>query len=342
MTLKTNKILGIIILILWLIPFIFADDELADAYYQSGLSLFKQNKYEKAIEKFNLALSKRKDFPQVFFKLGECYEKLNNSKQAIQNYRLCRMCLLRQKNRTKEDNEMLSNVERLLDKTDTKGKEIKTIKNKYVSELQKIADECLRKKYPFFALRIYKKILSIDPNNKAILDAFAKVQEETASKRVPGDKPLRQIFNGEDMTGWTVPNIWLPLWAVQKPCLVFNEGSSAEPSLIMLEKPPPKNYILTFELLIDKRLTAGGYEISIAYAADLKGVVSLKKVSTTTSKIGTWAKIEFTKQGTEFKLIENSKVTKRGKIESGDVEGITIYAWGYIAKFKNITLQELE
>ncbi|MFH0888443.1 MAG: tetratricopeptide repeat protein [Planctomycetota bacterium] len=318
--------------------------EIAKAYYQSGLLLFNQNKYDEAIEKFNKALSTKKDFVEALFKLGECYENTKDTIQAIINYRLCLKSLESKKELVQDEKNILTSAKRNLDKIDVKGKEFKIAKEKYVAELLKTVNEYASKKYLNCAVKLYRKILSVDPVNKAASDGLAKVRNDMTQKAV-GSKKERLIFSGEDMSGWDVNSIWLPLWSVDKPFLVFNRTSRDQPSLIEYKTAFPENYILAFELILEKRLPITGYEVGICYGqSSNEGKISLQIVNTIFSKLNNWEKIRFTfsKQDMTFKLEEGSKVTKKGKLEVSGVYKIGINARGYIAKFRNITLLDLD
>lgn len=320
------------------------DLEIARAYYQSGLLLFNQNKYEAAIEKFNKAVSTKKDFTEALFKLGECYEKTEDTFQAIINYRLCLKSLESKKELTQEEKNILTSAKRNLDTIDIKGKEFKVAKEKYVVELLKIVNEYVSKKYLNCASKLYQKILNVDPVNKTASDGLAKVHKDVAQKAAASKKE-RPIFSGEDMTGWDVNRMWIPLWSVDKPFLVFNRVANSQPSLIEYKTEPPGNYILSFELILEKRLPVTDYEVAVCYGQSIKdGITVLQKVTTVCSKLNNWEKIRFTftKQNMTFKLEEGLKVTKKGKLEVSEVYKIGINACGYIAKFRNITLLDLD
>lgn len=156
--------------------------EAAQIYYQSGLALFKQNKYEEAIEKFNKAVSAKKDFPEALFKLGECYEKTTNNIQAINNYRLCLRFLEPRKELTQEENNILTTVKRNLGAIDNKSKGITTAREKYVAELIKTAKDCISQNSVDFAKSIYRKILKIEPGNKTAVEAITRVEKESTKK----------------------------------------------------------------------------------------------------------------------------------------------------------------
>jgi len=161
------------------------DNELANVYYQSGMTLIKDSKFEEAIGKFEKALSYLKEFPQAHFKLGECYEKLNNNKNAIKNYSLCLKQLQEKSGLLKEEEELLNHVIKCLNKLDLSYRELTKAKSDYIAKLTALAGECDRKKYQRLASHICEMILSIEPDNKSAQDLTNKL-----SKKIPNSKQI--------------------------------------------------------------------------------------------------------------------------------------------------------
>jgi len=319
------------------------DNDLANTYYQSGLMLLKQNKYDEALEKFNKALAFNKNFPLALCKSGECCEKTGDTKSAIKNYRLGLKAFQDKPEPTKEEKETLQTAKRSLDKLDATGNEARKIRDKHISGLLTIANDTIARQYFFFAARIYKQILEIEPDNKAALDGLEKARKYAPKKPGP---PAIPLFNGNDLKGLVVPKIWLPLWNVNKSCLVFNANSSREPSLIQWGKPPAKNYSFSMEMFLEKRLPADNYEISFAYGESSGTgairVITNKRIQSTFNRIGAWTKVRFTVQDMKFKIEEGAKTTRSGKIEPCDTRVLGIYAQGYIARFRNLEVETLE
>lgn len=161
-----------------------AEDE-ADIFYKSGLAAAKGNDYETAIRKFNRALQYRPDFPEALFKLGECYEKIDDDTKALANYRRCLKCLQSRTEPSKSDKDLLAGVTRILEKLDIDGNSLRRMKAAQVAELLKLAQECINKRYPRFAARTLGIALQIDPDNKSAQELLAKLgvrTEKTISK----------------------------------------------------------------------------------------------------------------------------------------------------------------
>jgi len=194
-----NRIFIIFISVLLLGAFAFADDndDLALTYYQSGLSLQKENKFSEAIEKFTKALSYKRDYPEAFFKLGECCEKLQDTQSAVKNYRLCLRCLECKTSLNNYEKNILLSARKNLEKIDTKSVQIKNIKSKYIDKLSKVGSECNTKKYYNLARKIYNLVLTVDSGNKMASDALSKIPiDNSGNKQLAG-----QIFNGTDLNG---------------------------------------------------------------------------------------------------------------------------------------------
>jgi len=324
------------------------DIELAKACLQSGQAFSKQGKLDDAIEKLLKAVSCQKNFPEARFALAECYDKQKNAKDAAINYRLCVNGLRQKDSLTAEEKNLLASAERNLEKIDTKNNELKSASNKYITGLLGVAGEFNGKKYLSYALRIYSKVLKLDPDNKTAVDATRKIKEQSTDKKIGSAKNGLQLFNGENLNGWACASIWLQLWSVDKPCMIFNQNLSAEPSLITYEKPFPQTYMLSMEFFLEKRLPAKNYEISITYGQSLGGqqqnVLEPKKVSCAFGRIGIWCSVKLyvdLKQK-KYRLEEDTKITKSGKIENCDKTLFGFYFQGYRAKLRNITLFNLD
>ncbi|MFH1230625.1 MAG: tetratricopeptide repeat protein, partial [Planctomycetota bacterium] len=214
----SKKILLLVILFIFLSHNIFSEDnELANLYYQSGLALMNENKYEEAIEKFNKSLSYRKEFPSVLFNLGECYKKLNNNKKSLKNYRLC-IKSLNQIFRSKEEEELLSRVYRAMDKIDTNGKHLTLIKNSYSADILSLANDCANRKLINFAYQLSQLILQVEPSNKNAQELLYKLDKtkitppketkptntETPPTPTPEKEPPEKLFNGKDINNWEI------------------------------------------------------------------------------------------------------------------------------------------
>lgn len=153
-----------------------ADDaaELGGVYYQSGLSLVKQNKYDQAITKLTKALSYQPNSPPILFSLAECCEKTGDTAGAIRCYRLC-VKYLPVTGRTKDEEQLYAQSTRTLDKIDTNGKQLGAIKLSYTAALLGLANDCVLKKYIFFATRFIGIIRQIDPAHKGAQELSAKL-----------------------------------------------------------------------------------------------------------------------------------------------------------------------
>src|SRR3989339_10421 len=233
------------------------DSDLANVYYQSGMSLFKQNKYDEAAEKFNKALSYKKESPQVLFRLGECYEKVNETKKAIDNYRLCQKYLKQQKTTSKEDDQLLTQVCRCIDKLDLNGAEFRKTKNDYLAGLLEIANYCFSKKCQRFTLRLVQNALEIDESNKAAQALLAKIDKNIAASGSSAQitvGPPQELFNGKDIKNWqqgAAEYVKRP-WDVTGGRII---GDSKDPKIsiaLFCPDKPPDEYILTIKFKILK------------------------------------------------------------------------------------------
>jgi len=72
--------------------------ELSNVYIVMGWCLLELNKFEKAIEKFNLAAEKDSNNKQIFLGRGLCYKKMENYNEAISNFEKIAILEQNQKN----------------------------------------------------------------------------------------------------------------------------------------------------------------------------------------------------------------------------------------------------
>ncbi|MEW6027463.1 MAG: tetratricopeptide repeat protein [Planctomycetota bacterium] len=178
----TGLVMGFIFLAACLLSAETGDD-MADIYYKSGLELQKQGKYNEATAKFTKVLSYRKDFPDVLFRLGECYEKLQDKQKSIRYYRLCLKCLKKQATHSKESEEMLLLAVQRLDKIDPNSSQFSKLKSAYSAKVMNLAKECQVRKCPRLACWMLENILAVDHYNKTARDLF-----DNLSKNVGGYK----------------------------------------------------------------------------------------------------------------------------------------------------------
>ena len=153
-------------------------EEMANIFYQSGMELQKQNKYSEAAIKFTKVLSYKPDFPDALFRLGECYEKLQDKQKAARNYRLCQKCLKKQINRSKESEELLLLAGQRLDKIDVNSSQFSKLKSAYASKLMNLSKECQNRKYSRLACWMLENILASDSCNKTARDLFDNLSRE--------------------------------------------------------------------------------------------------------------------------------------------------------------------
>ena len=57
-----------------------------DAYYNIGLCLLNEKKYNEAIIKFNKVVSLNENYSLGYYCLGLCYEKIEKANEALENY----------------------------------------------------------------------------------------------------------------------------------------------------------------------------------------------------------------------------------------------------------------
>ncbi|MBI5777948.1 MAG: tetratricopeptide repeat protein [Planctomycetes bacterium] len=353
-----NKILlfGILLVILTYAAVIFVEDnnELADVYYQSGLALFKQNKHDEAVEKFNKALSYKRDFSQALFKLGECHEKLADSRSALNNYRLCLRCLKQQKTLSREENELLAQVNRCIDKLDTNGADFKKIKNDYITGLLALASDCFNKKQQRLTFRLAQNVLEVDEANKSAKELTAKIDKKIIASLLPEQidaGPPKELFNGKDIKNWgqgTSDYIEDVLWRVAGGRII---GDPKDPTMriaLLGTDRIPNEYLLTIKFSIQKYYV----DKPRALVTIINGRTSNEKYSSTPIR-SSWLvsgenEIKLIRYAEGLKLIVNGKTAplneENYRLELLQIQtplvGITVS--GAVISIKNITVQEVK
>lgn len=68
---------------------IYLNPDFTSAYYQLGITFFKEKDFSEAIHFFKLALNKGMNTHFIYFNLGNCYYKLEEFEKAIKNYLVC-------------------------------------------------------------------------------------------------------------------------------------------------------------------------------------------------------------------------------------------------------------
>lgn len=171
------------------------DSEPADIYYKSGLAAFKQNNFDEAINKFTKAVAYRPEFPEALFKLGECYEKTKNAQKALVSYRASVKYLQALPERTKEENDLLAQATRCIERLDLNGRQLQKIKSEHSSKLLSAAQDCFKKRHYRFARQLVERILALDPTNKGALELQAKLPgADTAQPAKAGSKTAKAAF----------------------------------------------------------------------------------------------------------------------------------------------------
>lgn len=159
------------------------NSELANACYQSGLDLAKQNKFQEAIDKFKKALLYNPNLLGAMLKIAECSEKTKANGQAIQYYRRCIKYLQSLPKRTKEEDDLLNQAIRGLGKLDINYNELQKTKSEATGKLMSLANDCAGRRYYRFACRILKIVLAMAPNNaeaqKLLPQLGAKIDAQT-------------------------------------------------------------------------------------------------------------------------------------------------------------------
>lgn len=365
----SKKILLLIILFVFLSHNIFSDDsELANLYYQSGLTLMKENKCEEAIVKFNKALSFRKGFPSVLFNLGECYKKLNNNKKALKNYRLC-IKSLNQIFRAKEDEELLSQVYRSMDKMDTNGKRFTTIRDNYTSGIFLLANDCANKKLTNFAYQLFQLVLQVDPSNKSAQELLSKLgtpkitplkpsAEKPAKTELPPPPIIKKdipqnLFNGKDIDEWETKakypeasNVWggvtFQNWCVKDGKIEGNPRVAGSEVFLLWKGIIPANYILTVKFAMERNRSSRTDPIGIVYGGSEVDSFDITSLSGSVCPSGVNVnKLELTKQGDKYKFSFNGKVLKQD-LSNKFSPTIGLMVQNALVYFHSITLQTIK
>ncbi|MBI4712338.1 MAG: tetratricopeptide repeat protein [Planctomycetes bacterium] len=321
--------------------------ELATVYYQSGLSLLKQNKYDEALTKFHKALSYRPAFPEAFLKSAECCEKLGNKAKALQNYRLCRKCLETKPSLTPDEKTILSAAQSNLEKLDTAGKEFRKIKEHYISGIISVANNCLAKKHTGFAGKIFKQVVAIDPANKSAAEFLGKPVDKPAEAKPKPSSVIESVklFNGRDLTGWKAAGeeTGYQYWSAKNNLLWGEHKVVNKYAILLWEGDVPASYTFSFEYLVERVRLPKSEHLGVVYSINQQSSPAIFTFNTTVSPA--WNKLEVVNEKGTVNVKVNGKPAK-GNIVIGNINGRTGQPLGLAVKdsviyFKNITLKKV-
>ncbi|HLD36239.1 MAG TPA: hypothetical protein VJC37_05920, partial [Planctomycetota bacterium] len=149
----------------------------AENCHKAGLKLLKDGKYQAASESLKNALSFYSFFPEVLVELGGCHEKLKNPQQAIQNYRLAVKYFRLQSHRSKEQNKLLDDALKAIDRLDALGKQFLKCQNDYTSNLINHAKKCLTKGYDGVASQALVQTMKVDAAHPKAQELLAVIEQ---------------------------------------------------------------------------------------------------------------------------------------------------------------------
>ena len=225
------------------------DCKQSDDLYKSGMSFMKTAKYKEAIKSFEQALVFRKEFPEVSFKLGECYEKLKDNKKAIDYYRLSAKHLQQQANRSKESDELLTQTAKCLDRLDINWKQFSKIKNDYINMLLSLTNEYMKDKREPLVSQLLQQAVKIDPAHKKANEILVQIYNQPITDtEIARYSP--NLFNGKDLTNWEATLKSDAYWRVENGKLIAEPPESKSANL-MWKGRIPQNFSLYITCYIE-------------------------------------------------------------------------------------------
>ncbi|MFA5795458.1 MAG: hypothetical protein WC980_10395 [Candidatus Brocadiia bacterium] len=217
----------------------------SEGFYKSGLELAKASKYSEAVTAFEQALAFRREFPEAGFKLGECYEKLEENRKSIAYYRLCAKYLQQQSPRSKEQDELLVQVGKCLNRLDDNWKLFSQIKSEHIKKLLSSADEYMKKKYESSVSQLLQRSVKIDPANIKTNEFILQISVPPLTSTEASGYWLN-LFNGRDLTGWGA-NAY---WRVEKGRLIA-EPPEKKTADMLWQGRVPRNFSLYITCYIE-------------------------------------------------------------------------------------------
>lgn len=317
-------------------------DELAGVYYQSGLALARQNKYEEAMGKFYKALSYRRNWPEALFRLGECQEKAKAARQALKNYRLCRKYLSEQAELSTEQQELTASVNRVLERLDAGGKQLRAIRNKYIADLVALATTCIGRRHYRFACGLLEYILEMDPDNKQAQELLNKTR-----KSIPSDAPTRlagkhNIFNGRDIKNWEyVGGTEINCWTVERGNLIAEPKSDEGMAGLKYKGKVSANFRFTAQFSIDQ--LNSGCEVLVIIGVNKNDPTNHSTVRLRNSlRTNSANNFVMAKQGNRMKMSFNGKAISEIEYPNDMSPAVGLIARKLRATFTNVTLEEIK
>jgi len=333
------------------------DANLSDVYYQAGVLQAEKGKYDEAIEKFNKALSYHRAYPNALFKLGECYEKLNDSRKALKNYRLWLKYFETLSSPSKEENDIMASISRALDRIDNNGKQFNKSKGDFISGSWLMVNECLNKRCNWLASSTAKQILNVDPAHKNAQQALDKLNKNTPpvisnnntnsenpapdTKPAPKPTPPSAKVKAQDLIKgkWELKGGY-PLyqkWRVSNGRIECDLRLADAVSIFMWSGTLPEKYTLTVKFIIDKVRSSSTDHVGVVYQGEETYISFTGSDCKGAGAINT---IILTNDGGNLKVTLNGKVARENIAVSSPSVGLM--ARNSAIAFTTVSLLEME
>ncbi|MFA5793462.1 MAG: family 16 glycoside hydrolase [Candidatus Brocadiia bacterium] len=325
------------------------DDNLAEAFFKSGLTQLSQNNFEEAISKFNKALTYRAEYPEALYRLGEAYEKNKQVKKSLAPYRKCQRLLTLKSGRTKDEDELFLLAAKALERTDTASRQLTKVRGAYMSGLLNLANDYANRKYPRFAGRVLQRILDIEPNHKGAQELMTKLQLAPMPVAQPNSKPEdkkpaakgkpEKIFNGKDISNWSVAGNQQEYqnWRIESGQLVGGSKMANLECYLIWKGSLPENYKISVKFNVERTYTVYTNHAGLVYATS----DAYQSIQINSNDSGTNGTLAFIKQDGKCKALLNGKVINDNIMMSG-TPVVGLMTRNSHVFFSNITVEELK
>jgi tetratricopeptide (TPR) repeat protein len=216
-----------------------ADPELARGIFENVKPMMEAGKDAEAIPFLEKALAYDPGFTPAMLAMARIHEKAKRIPEAIVWYEKARDALAARKDPGAQDQADLQEAQARLTALVGVLGGIEGLKRKYAEEFRKRALEAEKAGLPYGALRATEEVLRLAPEDKAALEAQARLQERVgpvlAAAAAGGE--WEELYNGKDLSGWQAYN---GPWEAAQRGLQMKRGGEF---YIFHVGPPRRNFL---------------------------------------------------------------------------------------------------
>lgn len=248
----TPKAIGIALLGLGIVAlgfiYLSADDDIAKAFIAKGDESLKGGDANRALEFYQKALKESPNLPDVHFKLGEAYLKLNEKLKSRRSFRKCIELINGIEKPAPAMPALKKKSEQYLTTLEVSRKDGMALEQEYIKQLIHAAKK-LKLKDNLLAEESLARVLEFDPENAEALKLLDEVRKSSLFPR------WKSIFMGSTMDGWEPKNP--SAWRVENDRIMVCDGK--EPMVNIRQKVQLEN---NFKVSLEFKISESYYNLA--------------------------------------------------------------------------------